>query len=254
MEYWLQCVLVVIVGLVTGFINTLAGSGSLLSLPFLMFLGLPADVANGTNRIGILFQSAVATAGFRKKNIFRWKEAKYLVTPFLIGSFPGAFVASTIPAHYLNYAIGFLLLFMFFIILYKPEQWLQKKETTISAGPGVVQYFIFFAIGLYGGFIQAGVGFFLLGGLVLGAKLSLLKANALKVLITAALTIIALPVFIYFGKVDFSLGLIMATGSIAGAWLATKTALRKGPSLIRIFLLVMILISALKLLVFEIIF
>ena len=251
---WLQYTLVVFVGIVTGFINTLAGSGSLISLPILMFLGLPADVANGTNRLGILFQSIVASTSFKQQKIFEWHEATFLIIPVILGSIPGALIAVNIPKEYLNYAIGFLLLFMFFVILYKPEQWIKGKAGKVNARPGVLQFIIYFFIGVYGGFIQAGVGFFLLAALVLGSGFDLLKANAFKVLITGAFTLIALPVFMWYNQVDYILGLILAAGSMTGAWIATKIAFKKGPEFLRIFLLIIIFGSAIKLLVVDIFF
>lgn len=251
---WIQATLVVGVGLVTGFINTLAGSGSLISLPILMFLGLPADVANGTNRVGILFQSIVASTEFKKQKVFEWNEATFLTIPVILGAIPGALIATNIPKEFLNYAIGFLLLFMFFVILYKPEQWIKGKAGQTNARPGILQFIIYFLIGVYGGFIQAGVGFFLLAGLVLGSGFDLLKANAFKVLITAAFTVIALPVFMWYNQVDYTLGFVLAIGSMTGAWLATKLALKKGSQFLRIFLLIIIFGSAIKLLVLDIFF
>ncbi len=254
MSDWLQYALVITVGLVTGFINTLAGSGSLITLPFLMFLGLPANIANGTNRLAILFQSIIASTGFKNKKVFEWKEATFLTIPAMIGSIPGAFIAANIPKEYLNSVIGFLLLFMFFIVLFKPEQWIKGKADLVKAKPGFLQILLFFLIGLYGGFIQAGVGIFLLATLVLGTGFNLVKANAIKVLITGAFTLIALPVFMYYQQVDYILGFLLAVGSMAGAWLGTRSAIKKGPGFIRIFLLIIIFGSAIKLLILDIFF
>lgn len=251
---WYIYLLVISTGLLVGFINTLAGSGSLITLPLLIFLGLPANIANGTNRIGILLQSVVATFSFKQKNIFKWSEALYITIPAIIGAIPGAFIATKVPKDFLNYAIGTLLIFMFFIVWLKPEQWIKGKAGAIKARPGLLQIVIYFLIGLYGGFIQAGVGFFLLAALVLSSGYDLVKANALKVFITGAFTLIVLPIFIYFHQVNYLLGGLLAIGSMIGAWLATKIAVKKGPAFIRYFLLIIIFVSAIKLLIIDMFF
>lgn len=249
MDFWMY-VLVVLVGFVAGFINTIAGSGSLLTLPLLIFLGLPANIANGTNRIGVLLQSLVAVGSFKQKKVFEWKEGIWLSIPAIVGSFVGAAFAVNLDDQLMNRVIGGLLIFMFFLMIYKPEKWIKKQEQMVHAKPSVIQLLIFFAIGFYGGFIQAGVGFFLLAGLVLGAGFDLLKANAIKVLIVFAFTLVALAVFIYNDQVDYKLGLILAIGSMAGAWVATHVAIKKGSEFIRWFVLAAVFVFAVKLLFF----
>jgi uncharacterized membrane protein YfcA len=249
MDFWMY-VLVVLVGFVAGFINTIAGSGSLLTLPLLIFLGLPANVANGTNRIGVLLQSLVAVGSFKQKKVFEWKEGIWLTIPAIVGSFIGAAFAVNLDDQLMNRIIGGLLVFMFFLMLYKPEKWIKEQEKVVHAKPSIVQLIIFFGIGFYGGFIQAGVGFFLLAGLVLGAGFDLLKANAIKVLIVFAFTLVALVVFIYNQQVDYKLGFILAIGSMLGAWVATHVAIKKGSEFIRWFVLAAVFVFAVKLLFF----
>lgn len=249
MDFWIY-VLVVLVGIAAGFINTIAGSGSLLTLPLLIFLGLPANVANGTNRIGVLLQSLVATGSFKQKRVFEWKEGVWLTIPATIGSFAGAALAINLDDELMNRIIGGLLIFMFLLMLYKPERWIKSHDKAAKVKPSFLQILIFFGIGLYGGFIQAGVGFFLLAGLVLGAGYDLLKANAIKVLIVLAFTAVALAVFIYNNQVDYKLGLILGLGSMIGAWIATHVAIKKGSEFIRWFVLVAVFVFAVKLLFF----
>lgn len=249
LNIWLY-LLVILVGFISGFINTLAGSGSLLTLPLLIFLGLPANVANGTNRIGVLLQSMVAVKGFKDKKVFEWHEGIWLTIPAIIGSFVGAAFAVNLDDQIMNRVIGGLLIFMFFLMLYKPDSWIKKQQGHTKAKPSIIQLIIFFGIGFYGGFIQAGVGFFLLAGLVLGAGFDLLKANAIKVLIVFAFTIVALGVFIFNNQVDYKLGILLGIGSMGGAWVATHLAIRKGSEFIRWFVLVAIFVFAVKLIFF----
>ena len=249
MDFWLY-VLVVGAGVLAGFINTLAGSGSLITLPLLIFLGLPANIANGTNRIGILLQSLVAVGSFKQKKVFEIKEGIWLAIPATVGSFLGAAMAVNLDADLMNKIIGGLMVVMFFIILYKPEKWIKQQAGTVKAKPGILQIIIFLAIGFYGGFIQAGVGFFLLTGLVLGAGVDLLKANAIKVLVVLVFTITALSVFIYNNQVDYKIGLILGAGNMLGAWLATHIAVKRGVVFVRWVLLVAVFGFAIKLLFF----
>ena len=247
MELWMYG-LIVVAGALAGFINTLAGSGSLITLPLLIFFGLPANIANGTNRLGVLLQSIVAVSGFKQKKVFEWKEGIWLTIPAIIGSLLGAAMAVNLDEQLMNRIIGGLLVFMFFIILFKPDRWDKEQAGQVKSKPGLWQIIIFLGIGFYGGFIQAGVGYFLLAGLVLGAGFDLLKGNAIKVLITLALTVAAIVVFIVNGQVDYGVGLSLGAGSMIGAWIATRLAVRKGAKFIRWVLLVTIFGFAVKLL------
>ncbi|HRW63036.1 MAG TPA: sulfite exporter TauE/SafE family protein [Bacteroidales bacterium] len=252
---WYTILAVIAVGFAAGFINTLAGSGSLLTLPLLMFLGLPANVANGTNRIGILFQSIVASGSFKQKKVLNLKVGLWLGIPSIIGAIAGSIWAVNLTDEIMKVFIGILLVVMFFVILYKPEAWIKGQAGKVKEKPSVLQIIIFFGIGLYGGFIQAGVGFFLLGGLVLGAGYDLVKANAIKVFITLLFTIPALLVFILNDQVNYILGFVMAIGSMAGAYVGAKVAVSWGAKFVRFVLLFAILGSALKLFgVFDYIF
>lgn len=244
---WYVVLAVAAVGLLVGFINTLAGSGSLLSLPLLMFLGLPANVANGTNRIGILLQSLVAVGSFKQQKVFEWKEGMLRAVPAVVGAIIGAISAVRITDAVMEIIIGIMLVVMFFLLLYKPARWLEGQQKQISAKPGLLQIFVFFIVGLYGGFIQAGVGFFLLAGLVLSAGYNLVKANAIKVLIVLIYTPFALAIFIFNNQVNYELGLILGAGNIVGALLASKMAVKRGSHFVRYILLFALVLSALKL-------
>jgi len=250
MEWYIYAILF-ITGIVTGFINTLAGSGSLISLPVLMFAGLPANIANGTNRIGILLQSITALFTFKKGKMFEWNEGISLLIPSAIGAIAGALSAVNLDKASLEIIIGFLLVVMFFIVLLKPDKWIKNKAGEVKSINTALKFIVFLFIGFYGGFIQAGVGFFLLAGLVLAAGYDLLKANTIKILITAVFTIFALPIYIYNNQIDWLPGISLAGGSIIGAWIAAKLAIKKGAPFIRIFLLVILIISAAKFLKIE---
>ena len=238
------------IGFLAGFINVFAGGGSLLTLPFLIFLGLPANVANGTNRIALVMQNVVATGSFKHSKVFRFKEGIYLAIPAIAGAIPGAFLAANIDKAFLEKFIGVLLVVMFLFVLIKPERWITQKKAG-KTKIGILQIITFFFIGLYGGFIQAGIGFFLIASLILVAGSDLIKANALKLFIVLIYNIFAFGVFILNGQVDFLLGAIVGFGNMLGAFLATRVALKYGPRLARLILMIGLLFSALN--IFDII-
>jgi len=242
-----EIILLIGSGLLVGFINVLAGGGSVISLSVLMFLGLPVNVANGTNRIGILFQNLVAVKNFSDKKYLDWKKGKWLAIPAIVGAIVGAQIASNLNETLLERIIGALLVVIMLIMILKPERFIKERIDLINRKPNFWQILIFFGIGLYGGFIQLGVGFFLLAGLVLNAGYELVKANALKVLINLGFTPLSLLIFILNDEVHYLYGLILAVGSMAGAYIASKIAIEWGAKFIRWMVLAVIVLTIVKL-------
>ena len=243
------------IGFTAGFINTLAGGGSLMSLPFLMFLGLPANVANGTLRIAILMQNLVGVSSFKQQKIFNFREGIWYSIPAALGAIIGASFAISINDEIMKYIIGTLLIFMFFFMIFKPNVWLKQKSEIIKTKPSIIQIIVLFFIGLYGGFIQAGVGFFILAGLVLSAGFDLVKANAIKIFIVLIYTFFALSVFIFDGLVNYKFGFILAAGNMVGAFIGSRFAVSWGPKFVRYILLIVLLFNALKIFgVFNLLF
>ena len=248
---WYYYVIIVLAGFLAGFINTLAGAGSLITLPLLIFIGLPANVANGTNRISVLMQSIVGTVKFKQEKLFEWGETIEYLIPSVVGAVLGANMAVTISADAVNLAVGAVMVVMFFVILLDTERWL-KDQVVLNHKKGmrIVRVFVFFLIGVYGGFIQAGVGYLLLAGFAFLSGGSLIKSNALKVLLTMVFTLFALIVFVVNNQVDYLVGIIMGSGSMVGAWIAAHLAIKNGAPIVRYFLLGTLLLFAAKLLFF----
>lgn len=234
-------------GLAAGFINTTAGGGSMLTLPLLMFLGLPTNVANGTNRIAILLQNVIGVSTFRQKNALDFTTDYKLAIPAVLGSIIGAFFAVEVDEALLKKIISGLMVGMFLIVVLKPEVWVKEQVGVVGAKPTILQYIIFFFIGLYGGFIQMGVGFLLLAGLVLGCGHNLVKANAVKVFIVLIYMVFSLGIFVYHGQVDVVAGLILAVGNMGGAWLGANFTVKGGAKYVRYVLILALLIVILNL-------
>ncbi|MCK4289058.1 MAG: sulfite exporter TauE/SafE family protein, partial [Bacteroidales bacterium] len=178
---WIEITALIVSGILVGFINTLAGGGSIVSLSILMFLGLPANIANGTNRIAILGQTLTGVASFKQQKVLDFRKGIILAIPAIIGSLVGAWIAVDINEEVFEIAVAVIMLFMLFFILYKPDKLLYGRKELIEKKTGFTQILIFFLIGVYGGFIHVGVGYFLLAGIVIGAGYDLVKANAIKV-------------------------------------------------------------------------
>lgn len=251
---WYLYLAIVGVGFIAGLINTLAAGGSLLTLPLMMSLGIPSTNANAINRIAILLQNIVAVRKFQKKDVLQLKQDYKIGIPAVIGSVAGAYLATILEAPAMDTAIGVVMIVMFVLILLNPNSWVKDRENRPPI-PLWLQYIVFFFIGIYGGFLQAGVGFFLLTGLVLGSGFNLVKANGLKVLIILMYTPVALTMFILSGLLtwDFVLiGLFLAAGNMLGAVLGVNMAVKRGAVFLRYTLLVAILIASLKLLIPQI--
>ena len=219
---------VIAAGFLAGFINTLAGSGSLISLPMLIFAGLPANVANGTNRVAILLQNIVAVRGYRARGKFIWREGLAFALPAAVGAVVGARIAVDLPEALMRRAIGAIMLLMLLVLLVNPKRWIQGREGETPRTVGPLEVVIFFLIGIYGGFIQAGVGIFLLAGLVLVAGYDIVRANAIKVFIVLFFTVPALAIFLLNHQVSWGWGLLLAAGNMSGAWVGTRFATRPG--------------------------
>lgn len=245
---WYIYLAVIAAGFGCGFVNTLAGSGSLITLPLLIFLGLPANVANGTNRVGVLLQNMTALSSFRRQGVLDIRGGLKLIGPAIVGALIGAQIAVNLNEQLMRRAIGALMVVMLVIILIRPKRWLEGHAETLTERPGLGQLLLFFAIGMYGGFIQAGVGIFLLSALVLSVGYDLVRATAVKVLIIFAFNIFALGIFVWNGQVWWGMGFLLAIGNAFGGWLAARLAVEQGAEFVRWLLIVIVVVSAAQLL------
>ena len=220
----------------------MAGGGSALTLPILTEM-VGASVANGTNRVAILFANLAAIAGFERDKAVPWKLVRPLVPYVLVGAASGAIVAAQLSADAMKRVFSVVLVLVAISVLARPARWLEERPPRLGrlATPAV-----FTAIGFYGGFVQAGVGFMLLAGLVFGSGLNLVRGNAAKVALIASYTWLALVVFLLAGQVDVMLGLVLAAGNSTGAYVAARLAVKKGATWVRWVLVVAALAAAIR--------
>lgn len=240
----LSYLLTVCAGAAAGFINTLAGSGSAFSLAALNALGLPLDVANGTNRVAIILQTLVAVLIFKRKGRMpAFRITLPMIVPAVFGAVAGALLAGSMERDVFRTAVGVLMLLVLGLLFIKPKVWLEQRES-LHRRPYWIVGPVFFLIGVYGGFIQMGIGVFLLTALVLMSGFDLVTGNAVKVLIVLVLTAPALAIFAAQGLVRWDAGLILACGNMLGAWLAAREAARRGAVFIRWLLIAVVTIAA----------
>jgi uncharacterized protein len=247
LDFDYNLLLLVLAGFVAGFVNTIAGGGTLLTLPALIFMGLPPAVANGTNRIAIFLQTFTAVAGFKSKGISTFPFSIYCGLSALVGSLIGAKIAIDIKGETFNKVLAIIMIAVVLLIVFKPKINFQQVKERTTGKYLWISIIVFFFLGIYGGFINAGIGFLMLIFLPYVNRMSLVKANATKVTIAFIYTIGALTIFYLNNKINWKYGLILSIGNILGAWISSRWSVKKGDSVVRIFLIVMVSVMAIKL-------
>lgn len=240
-----------LIGFVAGWINTLAGGGSNLTLPMLMMLGLPADVANGTNRVAVFLQAIVVVRGFNHYGKLDTGNILPILVPNLLGGIVGALTAALLPNVTLKPLLLGTVITMSLIILLRPGFIAPPPGTPVrSVGDSRLAWWMLFLAGIYGGFVQASVGFILLATLAGILRYDLVRANALKMTCTLAFTTVSLGIFIAFDQVAWLPGLVLAVGTMAGAWLSVRFAIQVSQTTIKWFLFLMTVCASIGAMIF----
>lgn len=240
-----QALILAGLGLIAGVINTLAGGGSNLTIPALMVLGMPADVANATNRVGVLLQAVVGSAGFKHHNQLPTQDFKAIIIPMLIGSLIGSLFAAYAPPQLLKFLLLGAMLSVAGIVLLRPNVIAPPDGTipfSLKQKPQAWGWLLF--AGFYGGFVQAGVGFIMITAFSGVLRYNLVASNALKTLATLLFTALALLIFMINDQVRWLPGLILAIGSMMGAYIGVKLALKVSQKYLKWFLFCMTLAAS----------
>ena len=241
-----EYILLISSGIAAGFINTVAGGGSLLTLPLLIFMGLSAAEANGSNRVALFIQNIFAVRGFKSKGISVFSFSYWISISATLGALIGAYFATEISTPYFKKILSIIMVSIVTIILFKP--YLIKKEVQERFTKNVILFlFSFFCIGVYGGFIQAGVGFIIMAALTGIHNLNLVKTNSIKVFVVLCYTPVALLIYIYKGKVLWIFGLVLAIGNAIGGWIASRWSTGVNEKWIRLILILTLSTLAIKL-------
>ncbi|SIQ94895.1 sulfite exporter TauE/SafE family protein [Halanaerobium kushneri] len=240
----IKIIVILLAGISAGFINTMAGGGSLITLPLLIFLGLPAAVANGTNRLALLVENLTAVTNFKVKGYFDYQFGLLLALPAVIGSLIGAQIAVSISEQLFNQLLAVIMFFMLILILWNPAKKMKSSEKIFSRKRKLISALVFFLIGIYGGFMQAGVGIIIIAALSLLTNFSLVKINSLKVFVVAMYIFTSLSIFIFNSKVDWIIAILLALGNGTGSWLASTLAVEKGEKLVKLILTITVFLMA----------
>jgi uncharacterized membrane protein YfcA len=243
----LEYLFLILVGFIAGAINILAGGGSLLTLPMLIFLGLPPNVANGTNRIAIIVQNIFAVKGFQSKGVSAFPYSVYLAMSALVGAVIGASLAVDIKGETFNKILGVIMVIIVFYMIFKPKVTSKDVMERITGKYLWLGIIAFFFVGIYGGFIQAGVGFIILLFLSSINHYSLVKSNAIKVFVALIYSLAAVAIFTYNDSINWKYGLILSIGNASGGWVMSRWSVNKGDGFVKKFLIIMVLAMAIKL-------
>ena len=229
-----EILLLLIVGLISGMINTVSGGGSLLTLPILIFIGLPPNVANGTNRVQLVLQNLFAVSGFKSKGVSDFKFSSWLSFSAIIGSVIGVQIAVDIPEEIFKKTLSIIMIFVLFSLFFKKNNY--KELTNQNIKNKLLSIILFFFVGIYGGFIHAGVGFIILTILSNINNIKLSNGNSIKVFVAFAFSISSLLIFFLEDKVNWVYGINLGLGSALGGWLASRWSVNKSDFTIKIIL------------------
>jgi uncharacterized membrane protein YfcA len=244
---WYEYLLIIVVGFCAAFLNTVGGGGSLFTVPILTFLGMPITLANATSRVAILSQNIFAVFGFASKNVELPKKYSFwLCLTSLIGGFIGSLLASTIDDKVFSRVFVVVMIISLILVVFDPFK-SKSQEEKMSPRRQATGAIVFFFIGIYGGFVQAGIGFLIIGTLSVVNNMNLVKINYIKVFVAILYTAVSVLVFAYQGKIVWTTGLILAIGHALGGWYASRWSVKAGETWIKRIMIVSVLAMAVKL-------
>ena len=249
-EIW-QGLGLIVIGCVAGFVNVMAGGGSLLSVPVMVFMGMPGPVANGTNRIAILAQNLSATLTFFKKGLSDFKLSLTLSLCAIPGAVAGAYAGSRLEGIWFNRILALIMLGVMVIMTFRDRRGKPGPDTGEKPRNLLVGHLMMVLVGCYGGFIQLGVGFIIMAILNRVMGLDLVRVNMHKTFIIMCYTLAALLVFAWRVDILWIMGGCLAVGNAIGGWLGATCTISKGERAIKIVLNIVLTIFIIKLIFFS---
>ena len=241
-------IILILSGVIVGFINTLSAGGTTITIALYLALGLPPRTTNAVNRVGVIIQNLFATGMFAKKKMIDVRKILPFAIFTMVGAFIGSLMAVKINEKVFSYCMGGVMLLMIYFVFKKKKQ--KEQEKPVTHKKYFLQIIVFLLAGFYGGFIQVGTGFLLITALTSFLAYDLVKTNANKVFIMFCYSFVALSVFFSRGGIDMKYwiyGLIHACGNVIGSYIAAKFALKKGENFVKIVILVVIILTCLNL-------
>jgi uncharacterized membrane protein YfcA len=248
MEIW-QIILLVFVGMLSGWLNVMAGGGSLLSVPVMLFMDIPAPVANGTNRIAILAQNITAVYTFFRKGFSDFKLSLSLSLMACLGAVGGAWVGVQLEGVWFNRLLAAVMIGVM-ITMATGKKIRHKTAEEEHAKNLLLGHLLMIVAGFWGGMIQIGVGFILMPILHRVMGFGLVRVNMYKVFVVLSYTIVALAIFASQLQLMWWAGLGLALGNSIGGWYGAHTTIHKGEAWIRRVFFLTLSIFVIKLLFF----
>jgi len=240
-------ILLVFVGVLVGFINTLAGGGSSVLYPILIFMGMPIHTAIGTSRVGFVAQGIFSMAGFKSKGIFLFPFNLYVALSAMSGGLIGAWISLHTSAKNLTRILAVIMIMIAVIMIVQSKIKAVNLPERTTGKWLWLSFVIYFFIGMYGGFIQAGMGFMIILAGTLINRFNLAQANSIKALIVLILTIPTLYMFAVKGHVHWQAGFAIALGTALGSWLTSRWSVKVNDKYVRYIITVIIVSLAMKL-------
>ena len=250
MELW-QLALLSAIGVVAGFLNVMAGGGSLLTVPVMVFMGVPGPVANGTNRIAILAQNVTAVTAFFRRGFSDFRLSLSLAACSIPGAIVGALVGANLEGLWFNRVLAITMLGVMAIMALGGTRKREIETGEPTRRQLILGHLCMVGVGLYGGFIQLGIGFIIMPVLHRVMGLDLVRTNMHKVFIVMSYTAAALLVFASQVEILWITGLALALGNSVGGWIATNMQVDRGEGVINIVLNVVLAAFIIKLLFFP---
>jgi hypothetical protein len=249
LEVW-QLILFAGVGFLSGWVNVLAGGGSIFTVPVMVLLGLPGPIANGTNRIAIIAQSATAVAAFLRRGYSDWRLSASLAAVASVGAYFGAKIGVTLEGPWFDRVLALILIGVGVLMATGADRVDDEKQGGAPRNL-LLGHALMFGAGIWGGFIQIGVGILMMPILYRVMGINLVRTNMHKVFITLMFSLVALAVFASHVAIAWQVGTALAFGNAIGGWMGAKSAIAGGAKLIKIAVYAMIAAMAVKLLFFR---
>jgi hypothetical protein len=240
--------LIFFIGIVSGFLGATVGSGGMVSIPALLFLGLPPHIALATNKIADtgIFLSAIKQ--YWKSNHIEWKITKQLIIITIIGSAIGIYFFTKINAEFLeNYIAVVILLFLGFILV---NNKLGIKKRKVSKSSIILGLILFFILSINGTIVSAGGASMKLLILIYLLGFNFLEGYATTIPSHVFSSGIPAIAFLFLGYVNIPFAIFLTIGGIIGAYFGSKTAIKKGNKWLKGLFAIVVLISIIKILFF----
>ena len=246
--------LVIAAGLAAGALNTIVGSGSLISFPTLLLLGYPPLVANVSNTLGLVPGVLSGVVGYRRELAGQRSRAIPLLVAGGLGGLTGGILLLVLPESAFNRIVPILILVACALMAVQPRltRWIAERRARGDATPahdgGPLLLATVYATGIYGGYFGAGQGVILIALLAILIADDLQRLNGLKNAIAVTINAVAAVLFIVFAPVAWEAVILLALGSIVGGQIGAGVGRRMSPSVLRVTVITVGLVVAIRLL------